>query len=101
MAATLESEVIDSKRIIEKQLRQKAQGFCYPNGNHDAMVEVVVRTAGYNYACITRTSYVEPYDNPYQLNRILVHEGITFSIAMFACHIAGIFNHGRHYNLPN
>ena len=87
----LATEVSESKRCIETQLHCAVQGFCYPNGNHNDTVETLVKGAEYSYACTTHMGYVEPHDNPYRLKRIAVHDDITFSTALFACHIAGVF----------
>jgi len=87
----MKEEVFESKHCIEQQLRQSVGGFSYPNGDYSAEVESLVRTAGYRYACTTKPGSVERCDNPYQLKRISVHDDVTFSTALFACHIAGVF----------
>jgi peptidoglycan/xylan/chitin deacetylase (PgdA/CDA1 family) len=86
-----EGELRESKRRIEEQVERPVGGFSYPNGNYSDAVEALVRAAGYRYACTTQPGQVEPRDNPFQLKRISVHDDITFSTALFACHIAGIF----------
>jgi peptidoglycan/xylan/chitin deacetylase (PgdA/CDA1 family) len=87
----MQAEVFESKLRIEEQLRQSVGGFSYPNGDYSVEVESLVRTAGYRYACTTKPGAVEPCDSPYQLKRIRVHDDVTFSTALFACHIAGVF----------
>ena len=84
-------ELQESKRCIEEQIERPVGGFSYPNGDYSDAVEALVRAAGYRYACTTQPGYVESRDNPFQLKRISVHDDITFSTALFACHIAGIF----------
>ncbi|HEY3303675.1 MAG TPA: polysaccharide deacetylase family protein [Candidatus Binatia bacterium] len=84
-------ELQESKRCIEEQVERPVGGFSYPNGDYSDAVEALVRTAGYRYACTTRPGYIESRDNPFQLKRISVHDDITFSTALFACHITGIF----------
>ncbi|MGH7766480.1 MAG: polysaccharide deacetylase family protein [Candidatus Binatia bacterium] len=86
-----EGELQESKRCIEEQVERPVGGFSYPNGDYSDAVEALVRAAGYRYACITQPGYVGPRDNPFQLKRISVHDDITFSTALFACHITGIF----------
>jgi len=85
------AELRESKRCIEEQLGRSVSGFSYPNGDYSDEVEALVRTAGYCYACTTKPGSVEPCDSPYQLKRIRVHDDVTFSTALFACHIAGVF----------
>jgi peptidoglycan/xylan/chitin deacetylase (PgdA/CDA1 family) len=88
-----EREVVESKSRLETKLCQEVKGFCYPNGNYNDGIESSVKAAGYTYACTTRSGCVTPHENPYRLKRISVHQDITFSTALFACHIAGIFHH--------
>lgn len=85
------AELRESKHCLEEQLGHVVQGFSYPNGNYSDEVEALTRTAGYRYACTTRPGDVKLLDNPYQLKRIPIHDDITFSTALFACHITGIF----------
>jgi peptidoglycan/xylan/chitin deacetylase (PgdA/CDA1 family) len=92
---TVKSELQESKSCIEEQLRQSVGGFSYPNGDYSEEIEALVRASGYRYACTTRPGYVEPRDNPYRLKRIPVHDDITFSTPLFACHITGIFGQFR------
>ena len=89
--AAVQAEVTESKRSLESQLRHTVEGFSYPNGDHSDRIRSLVRTAGYTYACSLDPGPVLPDDLPYQVKRILVHEDITFTTAMFACHIEGIF----------
>jgi len=86
-----ERELRESKRSIEEQIERPIGGLSYPNGDRSEALEALVRAAGYRYACTTEPGYVGSRDNPFQLRRISVHDDITFSTAMFACHIAGIF----------
>lgn len=85
------AEVFQSKQSIEEQLKQSVGGFSYPNGDYSEEIEALVRTAGYRYACTTKPGTVKFDDNPYRLNRISLHDDVTFSTALFACHIAGVF----------
>ena len=87
----MKAEVVESKRCIEEQLGQSIGGFSYPNGDYSDDIEALVRAAGYRYACTTKPGSVDRFDSPYQLKRIRVHDDVTFSTALFACHIAGVF----------
>lgn len=84
-------ELRESKRCIEGQIQRPVRGFSYPNGDYSDAIEELVRAAGYHYACTTEPGCVGPRDNHFQLKRIPVHDDITFSTALFACHITGIF----------
>jgi len=85
------TELQESKRCIEEHVEVRVGGFSYPNGNHSPELETLVRNSGYRYACTTRPGPVDPGDSPYALKRIRVHDDVTFSTALFACHIAGVF----------
>ena len=87
----VKAEVFESKHCIEEELRQSVGGFAYPNGDYSEEIEALVRTAGYRYACTTKPGSVNLDDNPYRLNRIPLHDDITFSTPLFACHISGVF----------
>jgi peptidoglycan/xylan/chitin deacetylase (PgdA/CDA1 family) len=91
----MKAEVLESKHCIEEQLRVSVGGFSYPNGDYSEEIEALVKTAGYRYACTTKPGSVKFGDNPYRLNRIPLHDDITFSTALFACHISGVFEFFR------
>jgi peptidoglycan/xylan/chitin deacetylase (PgdA/CDA1 family) len=94
-SSELMEEILESKNLIERSLGASIQGFSYPNGDFSEEVEEVVMKAGYRYACTIRPGFVTPHDNPFRLNRLLVHSDNTYSTALFACHLAGLFNRGR------
>jgi peptidoglycan/xylan/chitin deacetylase (PgdA/CDA1 family) len=85
------SEIEESKHCIEEKVKAPVKGFSYPNGNYSSDLERLVKGCGYRYACTTRPGPVDPSDSPYELKRIRVHDDVTFSTALFACHIAGVF----------
>jgi peptidoglycan/xylan/chitin deacetylase (PgdA/CDA1 family) len=87
----VKQEAVESKQCIETQLGRPIDGFSYPNGDYSPAVEAQIRAAGYAYACTTRPGYVRSDDKFFQLKRIRVHDDVTFSTALFACHLAGVF----------
>lgn len=93
--AQLHSELVESKKAIEEQLGHPVHGFAYPNGTYSDDVAHRIRAAGYEYGCTIWPGYVEPSSNPYTLNRLLMHNGNTYTTPLFACHMAGLFNRGR------
>lgn len=51
--ATLDLEVIESKRRLQAELCREVRSFCYPNGTSDARALRAVRRAGYSEAVTT------------------------------------------------
>jgi peptidoglycan/xylan/chitin deacetylase (PgdA/CDA1 family) len=89
--AQAKTEIEESKRCIEEQVKNPVKGFSYPNGNYSLDLEMLVRSCGYRYACTARPGHVDATGSPYELKRINVHDDVTFSTALFACQISGIF----------
>ena len=71
---TLESEVRESRRVIEQQLGVTVQSFCYPNGDVDDRVARAVQSAGYRAAVSVATGVNEPVCDPYRLKRWFINE---------------------------
>lgn len=77
-AATLATEVGQSKRVLEEVLQSEVAGFCYPWGDFDEAAADAARAAGYDHACVTGDyvpgdrftlprSYIEPMDTALHL----------------------------------
>jgi peptidoglycan/xylan/chitin deacetylase (PgdA/CDA1 family) len=70
----LDTEITQSRRILEELLGETVQGFCYPYGHLDDRVLNAAQTAGYDYACAVKPcSAVGRHAIP----RTLVHERDT------------------------
>ncbi len=91
-AATMKDEIVRSKRIIEERLGKPVAAFAYPYGKHKAAARDVLKEAGYRCACSTRAGFAEKGSDPLLLNRINIHEDVSFCRPMFACRIARPFN---------
>ena len=65
----MESEVRDSKRMIEDRLDQSVDSFAYPYGFSDARVQAVVREC-FSAACSTELAFVRDVSNPWCLERV-------------------------------
>jgi peptidoglycan/xylan/chitin deacetylase (PgdA/CDA1 family) len=68
--ADLESEVTDSRTLLEQVLGQRVDAFCYPYGAWDLRVASVVRKAGFDVAFTVDLGGVSSDDDPYQLKRV-------------------------------
>jgi peptidoglycan/xylan/chitin deacetylase (PgdA/CDA1 family) len=85
-------ELMESKKIIEENLKVRVDYFAYPNGDYNSQVKQAVREAGYLCACTTRIKANGRNEiDLFSLPRIGVHEGMSrgitqgFSRAVFAC----------------
>ncbi len=67
--AALEYEVAESRRILERELRQSVDSFCYPNGDADGRVIEAVRRAGFARAVSTGWGPNRPGAPTFQLTR--------------------------------
>ena len=70
----LESEVAESRRIIERRLDVPVRAFCYPNGDVDDRVVRAVQSAGYRSAVSVEPGVNEPACDPYRLKRWFINE---------------------------
>lgn len=72
-AERLEWELVESRRMIEQQVCQPCELFCYPNGragDWDARTGAAVRKAGYRCAVTGVQGLVRSGDDSYTLRRI-------------------------------
>jgi len=63
----------------------------YPNGNYNDLIVEEARKAGYEAAVTTEFGFNDENSDPYKLRRVSIHNDISSTIPMFACHISGIF----------
>jgi glycosyltransferase involved in cell wall biosynthesis/peptidoglycan/xylan/chitin deacetylase (PgdA/CDA1 family) len=98
----LQSEILDSRDIIEKRLGEKVFSFAYPFGStidFDHRTKEVVKNAGFECACslIRGSGSVDIL----ALNRIVVDDNMTstfsggFCKPLFATELSGIFDKFR------
>jgi peptidoglycan/xylan/chitin deacetylase (PgdA/CDA1 family) len=85
---TLKQEIVDCKSQIEKQLGQPVDSFCYPNGDHSARA---VELVGQHYHCAVTTNkgWNTTSTNEYLLNRIGIHEDISYDKTAFLARLSG------------
>lgn len=87
-AATLRSEIVDSRVRIEKELDRPVRLFCYPNGDASAAAKALVDE---NYlAAVTTRSGINGVATPaHELFRIGIHEDVADSALKFRARISG------------
>ena len=93
--AQVVKEVTVSKMVLERELRETVVGFSYPNGDHADHIRDQLQKSGYTYACTIKPGNVDLDMPSYQIKRLLLHDDNTYTTALFACHMAGLFNRGR------
>ena len=85
-------EIIHSRTELSTRLGQPVTAFCYPNGAYNPDIVRMVAEAGYQCAVTTKSGSLQCPARPFELNRILVHNDISSTQAMFACALAGLGN---------
>lgn len=65
-------QIFLSKDELQQIIGAEVKHFCYPYGRHNPEHQELVHRAGYITATSTHRGRVEPGDDPYTLNRIMV-----------------------------
>ena len=71
--ASLKSELVDSRKLLQEKFKIPVNFFCYPAGKNDARVRAAVEAAGYKGATTVEPGVASKSDNPYLLPRIRVN----------------------------
>jgi peptidoglycan/xylan/chitin deacetylase (PgdA/CDA1 family) len=66
-------QIYESKKIIERQIKEEVIAFSYPGGSKSKELEEIVKKVGYRFAATTESG-VNNLRNPYALKRINVWE---------------------------
>ncbi len=86
-----QQEITESMLDIQKNNINFSPVFCYPNGNYNAEVLKLVKSAGYQAAVTTKFGYEsEPVSDAFSMNRIGVHNDVSSSKSLFAFHLSGL-----------
>lgn len=86
-----ELQTSKSRLLLERVVNPSFIPFCYPNGNHDENIVRKVVDAGYHVATTTKNGWNYPKSSNYDLNRVALHQDMSFGIEMLKCRIAGIY----------
>ncbi|WKZ32624.1 MAG: polysaccharide deacetylase family protein [Thermodesulfobacteriota bacterium] len=90
-AAEADSEIVESRRMIEKKTGRAPDSFSYPNGDFDDGTATLVKKHGYAAAFTTKRGFVRHTDDPFRLKRVNIHNDATMTVPMFYCRILGVF----------
>jgi peptidoglycan/xylan/chitin deacetylase (PgdA/CDA1 family) len=75
--ATLEAEIVESRKELECRLNEKVVSFAYPNGEYNARIRDSVAQAGYKIAVTTEKRINQPGADLLALGRISLCEEST------------------------
>jgi peptidoglycan/xylan/chitin deacetylase (PgdA/CDA1 family) len=96
--ATVEAEVIESKRVLEEQLHRPVQHFAYPDGRCNPTIVRAIKKAGYEFGytiCHWRDGQDPLFTIPRKMlwERAAVNALSRFSSPIMNCHVSGVFDH--------
>lgn len=86
--AVVEYELTESQRVLEKEIGQKVDLFCYPNGDFTPAAEQLVKKY-YRAACTTVRGWHAGNADRYRIKRIGMHEDISNTKTRFLARLSG------------
>jgi peptidoglycan/xylan/chitin deacetylase (PgdA/CDA1 family) len=86
-----ESEIQNSKHLLENILGRQVKGFAYPNGSYSMREIAYLKKHGYKYAFTTKPDYLNPSKIKchYSLPRFEVFDGVSFEENI--CRMSGVW----------
>lgn len=78
-AAWLETELVESKRIIEKKVGRDVNFLAYPYGDYDTRVAAAAEKAGYFAGLTCDYGRVKPGTNPLRMKRVVIDKTMNFA----------------------
>jgi peptidoglycan/xylan/chitin deacetylase (PgdA/CDA1 family) len=82
---TAGAEIKESKSVTARSLKRAVPLFAYPFGKSTQAVRRLVADAGFTGGFTTRLGFVKGDSDPFQLNRIDIHESVAGTLPLFAC----------------
>jgi peptidoglycan/xylan/chitin deacetylase (PgdA/CDA1 family) len=83
----IQSELINSKNVIENKTAKPVRSFCFPNGDSNTELIRMVKESGYECAFVGGRGTVRKGSNPFELKRIGIHNDVSWNIPLFDCRI--------------
>jgi peptidoglycan/xylan/chitin deacetylase (PgdA/CDA1 family) len=75
----LNQEIVGAKKVLEDNIGQAVETFCYPRGGYNREIISFVRAAGYLGAASTWPGYYQPHRNRFQCRRFLIEDPKYFT----------------------
>lgn len=75
----LQTELVESKKVIEEETGRKVKYLAYPYGDYDAAVEQAVSDAGYEGAFTCNYGATKRGQDPFKLRRVMVFGNTSFA----------------------
>jgi len=88
--AEVESEIRESKAVMDARFAATAPTFSYPNGYLTPDIAAQVERAGYRLAFSTARGFVTSGDDRFTVHRLNIHEGVTNTAPLFYAKVLGV-----------
>jgi peptidoglycan/xylan/chitin deacetylase (PgdA/CDA1 family) len=86
----VESELRESKAVIDTRFPETAPTFSYPNGYLTPEIAARARAAGYRLAFTTSSGFVASSDDRFTVRRLNIHESVTNTAPLFFARVLGL-----------
>lgn len=84
-------EIVESKQAMESLLSKPCWAFSYPNGDYNDEIKRIIKDY-YECAFTTQRGFVKHGADLFALERIGIHNDMTFTIPLFASRISGFLS---------
>lgn len=86
-ARILHDEIVESKRVLEENIGNRVELFCYPNGDVTPQANELVKNS-YRGACVTTKGWHSAAADPFMIRRIGIHEDVARDRAAFLSRVS-------------
>ncbi|MEO5823712.1 MAG: polysaccharide deacetylase family protein [Vicinamibacteraceae bacterium] len=86
----VESEIRESKAVVDARFAATAPTFSYPNGYLTPEIAARVESAGYRLAFSTTRGFVAAGDDRFAVRRLNIHESVTNTGPLFFAKVLGV-----------
>jgi len=77
--AWVEKELVQSKKILEKETGRTVSFLAYPYGDYNSALTHIVARAGYDAALTCEFGHVKQGSNPLRMKRFVIDKGLDFA----------------------
>lgn len=88
-------EIVESKRAIERRVKQTADFFAYPNGNFNSEIVKAVEQSGFVGAVTCDPVWITPRASPYRMGRMVI---TSENFNMFRVMLSGVWGDYREFS---